>query len=164
MNVNPRNVKVSGLPCPRRFRLTAAKRPNSIRRVFTPMQFEPELLKPRSHRVPKASGIRLQLKTRHDVVGIPHDDHVALGFSLSPLLDPQVKDIVQINVGQQGRYDCALRGSHVTTLPLPFFQNARLEPLVHLADDAIVTDSVLQKTYQPLLIDRIEEAFDVGIE
>lgn len=36
MNVNPRNLKVSGLPNPRRFRRSAAKRPNSSRRVFSP--------------------------------------------------------------------------------------------------------------------------------
>src|SRR3954463_5380522 len=35
MNVKPRKVKVSGLPSPRRFRLAAAKRPNSSRRVLS---------------------------------------------------------------------------------------------------------------------------------
>ena len=71
-------------------------------RLF-PMQFEPELLKPLSHRVQKASCIRLHLKTRNDIVGISHNDYFAFGFSLSPLLDPQVKDVVQIDVGQQWR-------------------------------------------------------------
>ena len=33
MKVKPKNAKVSGLPSPRRLRSTAAKRPNSIRRV-----------------------------------------------------------------------------------------------------------------------------------
>ena len=35
MCVNPRKSNVSGLPSPRRFRLAAAKRPNSIRRVLS---------------------------------------------------------------------------------------------------------------------------------
>src|SRR5262245_3309590 len=35
MNTKPRNLKVSGLPSPRRARLAAAKRPNSIRRVLS---------------------------------------------------------------------------------------------------------------------------------
>ena len=35
MWVKPRKLKVSGLPSPRRSRLTAAKRPNSIRRVLS---------------------------------------------------------------------------------------------------------------------------------
>jgi len=110
---------------------------------LVPMQFESEFLEPLSHRVPEALGICLQLKACHDVIGITHKDDLAFGLSLSPLLRPQVKDLVQVHVGQQGRYDCALRGSHVTALPLPFFQYARLEPLAHQADDALVTDSVL---------------------
>jgi hypothetical protein len=35
MNVKPRKLKVSGLPSPHRSRWSAAKRPNSIRRVFS---------------------------------------------------------------------------------------------------------------------------------
>src|SRR5579883_2719369 len=35
MKVKPRKLKVSGLPSPRRLRLSAAKRPNSISRVFS---------------------------------------------------------------------------------------------------------------------------------
>jgi hypothetical protein len=35
MCVNPRKLNVSGLPWPRRFRSSAAKRPNSIRRVLS---------------------------------------------------------------------------------------------------------------------------------
>src|SRR6185437_2717424 len=35
MKVKPRKVKVSGLPSPRRLRLSSAKRPNSISRVFS---------------------------------------------------------------------------------------------------------------------------------
>ena len=35
MKVKPRKVKVSGLPSPRRLRFSAAKRPNSISRVFS---------------------------------------------------------------------------------------------------------------------------------
>jgi len=35
IKVKPRKVKVSGLPSPRRLRFAAAKRPNSISRVFS---------------------------------------------------------------------------------------------------------------------------------
>src|SRR6202049_1320681 len=35
MKVKPRKLKVSGLPSPRRWRRSAAKRPNSISRVFS---------------------------------------------------------------------------------------------------------------------------------
>ena len=83
------------------------------------MQFKPELLKPRSHRVPKASCLRLQLKTHHNVGGITHNDHVALGFSLSPLLDPQVKDVVQIQVGQ-----AFMQLQAISTPPVPWFDIA----------------------------------------
>jgi site-specific DNA recombinase len=52
----------------------------------------------------------------------------------------------------------------LTDAPFSVFQNTRLEPLAHEADDAFVTDPVLQETDQPFLAERIEEAPDIGVQ
>jgi hypothetical protein len=45
--------------------------------------------------------IRLALKSHDDVVGEPHDDHVALGQHLTPTMDLQVEHVVEIDVCQE---------------------------------------------------------------
>ena len=41
----------------------------------------------------------LLLKTRHEIVGVTHDDRVAFDFAVALLLlEPEVKDIVQVDV------------------------------------------------------------------
>ena len=66
-----------------------------------PMQFERELLEPFSHRVPESARIDLVFEAHDQIVGIPHHDHVATGFTLAPSPRPQVEDVVQVDVGQQ---------------------------------------------------------------
>src|SRR6516225_6143204 len=85
MNVNPRNAKVSGLPSPRFPRLVAAKRPNSIRRVLSGWH---ELRKSRAHRHEEATSIVLVLEADDQIVGVPHDDHIAGGLAPSPACGP----------------------------------------------------------------------------
>jgi hypothetical protein len=57
-----------------------------------------------------------------------------------------------------------LRRPFLTDAPLPIFQNARLEPLAHKADDALVADPMLQEPNHPFLVNLVEEAPNVGIE
>ena len=65
------------------------------------MKRQRELLQPLAHLVPEAPGIGLVLETDDDVVGVAHDDHVALGLAPSPALGPEVEDVVQVDVGKQ---------------------------------------------------------------
>ena len=41
------------------------------------------------------------LEADDDVVGIPHDDHVARGFAPSPALGPEIEHVMQVDVGEQ---------------------------------------------------------------
>jgi hypothetical protein len=50
---------------------------------------------------PEALGVGLMLKPQHDIIGIPHGDHLAASVPRPPLLDPQIEHVVQIDVGQQ---------------------------------------------------------------
>src|ERR1700756_175260 len=64
------------------------------------------------------------------------------------------------------------KGSQHRALPRPpvtdrndsVFQDARLQPFLDQADDAPVTDPMLQEAYQPFLADLVEERPDVGVQ
>lgn len=66
-----------------------------------PVQFESKLFEPRSHRIPEAPRIGLTLEAGHDIVGIPHEDHLSGGLAPPPLLSPEIEDVVQVDVGKQ---------------------------------------------------------------
>ena len=69
------------------------------------MQLQPELLQSLPKLVYKPLGVGTQLKTHHSVVGIADDDHIAVGVLPSPPVDPQVINVVQIDVCQDRRGD-----------------------------------------------------------
>jgi hypothetical protein len=50
--------------------------------------------------VQKGLCLVLMLKTDDLVVGIAHDDHVAVRFGLAPSLDPHIARVVQVGVGK----------------------------------------------------------------
>jgi hypothetical protein len=60
-----------------------------------------ELLKPLAHIVSEAPGVRLVLEADDNVISIPHEDHVARGLVPSPALGPEVKHVMQVDVGEQ---------------------------------------------------------------
>src|SRR5512144_1569871 len=64
------------------------------------MQLQPELLQTLPKLVQKSLVLRAMLEAHHGVVGIADDDHLAAGTSPPPLVDPQVVDVVQIDVRQ----------------------------------------------------------------
>jgi len=70
---------------------------------------------------------------------------------------------VQVNICQQRGYHAPLRASHLPFLPLPGFQYPGLEPFADQAEDHTVLHSLLQKVSQVLMVDRVEEGFDVQI-
>lgn len=83
-----------------------------------PVQFEPKLLEPRSHRIPEALRIGFMFETCNDVVGVTHDDHFASGFSPPPLLSPEIEDVVQVDVCEQWRYYAAYNVAYFPLLRL----------------------------------------------
>ena len=50
--------------------------------------------------VQKGLCLMLMLKADDGVVGIAHDDHVAVRLGLAPSLDPQIVHVVQVDVGK----------------------------------------------------------------
>jgi hypothetical protein len=66
------------------------------------MQFQPKLPQPFPEVLPKAVRSRLCLESQDRIVGIAHHDHVSLRVLLAPRVHPEVKDIMQIDIRQQG--------------------------------------------------------------
>jgi hypothetical protein len=46
------------------------------------------------------------LEANDRIVGIPHDDHIALGMALAPLLDPEIVDIMEVHFASSGDATC----------------------------------------------------------
>ena len=66
------------------------------------MELECKLLEPVTHHAQEPPRVAFVLKADDDIIGIAHDDHVAVGLTPSPLLGPEIKDVVQVDVGEQG--------------------------------------------------------------
>ena len=66
------------------------------------MQRQSKYLEPFSHVSLEAFGVALVLKPGNPIIGVAHDDDIAYRMARSPLFHPQVKRIVQVDVGQQG--------------------------------------------------------------
>src|SRR5580704_3508363 len=128
------------------------------------MKLQRELFQPLAHRAEEAPSVTLVLETDDEVVGIAHDDHVARGLAPSPAFGPQIEGIVQVDVGEQRRDHRSLPRSPVACRHDPVFQDAHLEPFLDQADDALVADPMPDETDEPVMVHRVEEAADIGVQ
>src|ERR1700682_3674698 len=97
----------------------------------------------------KPLGIGLVLKAGNDVVGIAHQDDVSLGMVASPPLRPEIEDVMQVNVRQQGRGNapCGVPVSVWVTSP-----SSITPAFSHFADqvnEAAVNDPMLDSRTPP---------------
>src|SRR6266852_3578212 len=123
---------------------------------FLGMQLQVELLHAFRKFRPKLVGIRLAVKSNHDVVRESHHDDIAVRLLRTPCLDPQIEYVMKIDVSQQRRGTTALRR--------PVLQHAGAEPFLDQSHDAPVRDPMLDELHQPFVRNRIEEAANVDIE
>src|SRR5215470_17227889 len=65
------------------------------------MEWQRELPQSIAHGVPEAPGISLVLTPDDQVIGVSHDNHGAHGLTMSPPLGPEIKHVVQVNVGKE---------------------------------------------------------------
>jgi hypothetical protein len=90
------------------------------------MQGQRKLRQPIPQFCLKPLGIGLVFKPGDDVIGIAHQDDVPLGMVASPPLSPEIKDVMQVDVRQQGRGNAALRRPHLWPGHLPVFHHPGL--------------------------------------
>src|SRR6266536_928067 len=62
----------------------------------------------------EAADIFVELKPDDQVIGISHDNHVAHGLTMSPSLGPEIKHVVQVNVGEEWCDQRTLAGPPIT--------------------------------------------------
>ena len=84
------------------FPLELGKRPELDPARFVRMQFQSKLPQPFPEILQKAVGFRLRLEPEDRIIGIAHDDHVSSRVVFAPRLHPEVKDVMQIDICQQG--------------------------------------------------------------
>src|ERR1700712_1238214 len=124
------------------------------------MERQSKLLEPRAHCFEKPICIGLALKTDDHIIGITHDDHVAGGLMPSPAFGPQIQNVVQVDIGQERRNHRALSCPSLTDRYGSVSEYPRLQPFPDQADDALVADTMLNESDEPILTDRIERSHD----
>jgi hypothetical protein len=88
------------------------------------VQREPEPGEPFTKRGHEALGLVAILESYDEVVRETDEDHIALCLHLPPLLDPQVEQVVQVDIGQQRTDAPALSRPYRTARSLPVHQHA----------------------------------------
>ena len=120
------------------------------------MEAKVELAHARREVFKKPFRIVLMLEADNRVVRIADDDHVARRLALSPLTDPEIVDVVQVDVCEERRNYRALRR------PLHRFDLSALlkhpcrQPFADQPDNPPITDPMLNEPYQPCVADRVE--------
>jgi hypothetical protein len=51
----------------------------------------------------EASGFTFVLETHDDVIGVAHNDDLTSGVALSPSVCPEIKDVMEVDIGQRWR-------------------------------------------------------------
>src|SRR6516164_10007782 len=101
MNVKPRKLKVRlaepALLAVRRREAAKLDQAGLVR-----MKRQRKLLQPLAHLVKETPGVGFVLESDDEVVGIAHKDHVARGLAPSPALRPEIKRVVQVDIGSSG--------------------------------------------------------------
>src|SRR5262249_52135882 len=131
---------------------------------FVGMQFKAKPRKPLAQFRQKPLCFMAMLEARDKVIGETHKDYFPTRLLLSPSLNPEVENIMDIDVRQQRADTTALNRPYLTLHSPALFQHACLKPFLDQAHDAPVGYAVLDKLYQPSLIESVIKLPDVGIE
>ena len=127
---------------------------------FLGMQFQVELSHSFRKFCPKLIGIRFAVKAHHDVVRESHHDDIAVCPLLTPRLNPQVKNVVKVDVRQKRRSTSALGRPLFYAYSFPIFQHAGSQPFLDESHDASICNPVLDELDQPFVRKSIEGLYD----
>src|SRR5690606_8447860 len=81
---------------------------------------ESELPQPALHGYTEALGVDSLVESNDDVIGVSDHHHITCGMATSPLMRPQIEDVVEVDVCQQRRDDCTLWGAFYRCTPFTF--------------------------------------------
>ena len=108
--------------------------------------------------------ILFALTAEHQIIRIAADDDLSGCPPSSPLVNPEVDDIVEEDIRQDRADPRALRCPHFHRFPSAALEDAGFEPPLDQAEDPVVGDPVPQHPDQPSVVNGIEEGSDVEIE
>jgi hypothetical protein len=131
---------------------------------FVGMQLKAKPREPLAQFRQKPLCFMAMLEARDEVIGETHKDPFPARLLLSPSLNPEVENIMEIDVRQQRAHTTALNRSYLALHSPALFQHACLKPFLDQAHDAPVGYAVLDKLHQPSLIESAIKLADVGIE
>src|SRR5215471_4047329 len=100
------------------------------------------------------------LESCHEVIRKANEDDLSARLPLSPLPDPEVECVVEIDIRQQRANTPALNCPYLTLHPFALFQHAGLEPFLNQVHDAPIGYAVLDEFHQPPLIESVIGSYD----
>src|SRR6516225_9622352 len=103
------------------------------------------------------------LEAQERIIGVANDRHVTPNRAPAPSQSPEVEDIVEIDVRQQGRDDRPLRRPHLRLTESDALHHTRGKPLANQPQYSLIPDTMGQKTLGPPQINRVEELAEVRI-
>src|ERR1700681_584710 len=104
------------------------------------------------------------LEANDGVVRVAHDNHVAGGTSLPPLVGPLIIDMMEVNVRQERADNRALWRPFLRLDHASIFEHACRQPFGNQPDNSTVADPMLDEPNQPFLADLVEKGLNVAIE
>jgi len=128
------------------------------------VQFQLELLHSFFQFRPEPFGLVFELESNHNVVGVAHHDYIAARPLLPPCLNPEIKDVMKVDVRQQRRCTSALRRARLHERSHSLFQHARVQPFLDESHDAPVRYPMLEKPDQPCVRQPVEKAAHIQIQ
>src|SRR5215831_12775078 len=106
----------------------------------------------------------LQFCPKPLVVCKSHDNDITVCLFSTPRLNPQVKYVVEVDVGQQRRCTAALGCTFFHSYPLPILQHAGIQPFLDEPHNASVRNSMLDELHQPFVGKLVEKAANVQVK
>jgi hypothetical protein len=114
--------------------------------------------------IQKTQGLPAVLESQDKVVGVPDDDHIASSKTTTPMMRPEVQDIVKVHVSQERRDDRPLRCAYARRRPLARFGDSCPKPFTDQAENPAVRNAVLEEFKQIVMVDGVEESLNICIE
>jgi len=131
---------------------------------FVRVQLQLELLHSFFQFRPEPFGIVLELESNQGIIGITHHDHIAMRTLLTPGLNPEIEDVMEVDIRQQRRCTSALRRTRFHLRSLALFQYACVQPFLDETHHAPVRYPMLEKPDQPLVRQTVEKAAHVQVQ
>jgi hypothetical protein len=128
------------------------------------VQFQLEFRHAFSEFFPELFGFRLELESNHDVVGVAHHDYIAVRPLLAPCLNPEIEDVMEVDIRHQWRCTSALRRARLYKRSRTLFEHARVQPFLDEPHDAPVRYPMLEKPDQPCVRQPVKKAAHVQVQ